>query len=130
MTLRQYLILMSIGTAICWVVWFLVIGNIDPNEAGVFGFLFFYASLFLALSGTISVIGFLLRKQLIKNDEIAFHHVRHTFRQGIFISLLILLILLMSQYQLLNWWTGMIAMLLFLVLESIVFANRKYRNKI
>ncbi|MFH1292106.1 MAG: hypothetical protein ABIH87_02820 [bacterium] len=128
MTLRQYLILMSIGTAMCWAIWILVIINIDPVETKYLGLAFFYASLFLALSGTVSVIGFLVRKKINKNDEIVFHHVRHTFRQGVLISSLILLSLAMLQYKLLNWLTGMLIVLLFLILESLAFTNRRYKN--
>jgi hypothetical protein len=82
MSLRYYLILMSIGALICWLAWFFVLGSIDPTQAGFFGFLFFYASLFLALTGTFSVIGFLIKKIVLKNDQVIFHHVRSTFRQG------------------------------------------------
>ena len=129
MTLRQYLVLMSIGTTICWGVWFIIIGNIDPQEGGVLGFVFFYTSLFLALSGTFSVIGFLIRKKMPKNDVVVFHHVRHTFRQGLLITSLVLLALLLLQFKLLTWWTGVLVVLLFLILESIIFANRKYKNR-
>jgi len=128
MTLRQYLILMSIGTALCWLIWFLVMNNIDPNESVWLGFSLFYISLYLALTGTISVIGFIIRKKITRNDEIVFHHVRHTFRQGLLIALLISTTLIMQQLKVLNWWTGLIVVFLFLIMESIIFANRKYKN--
>lgn len=129
MTLRQYLLMMSIGTIICWLIWILVVGNIDPKETGSIGFIFFYVSLFLALIGTFSVIGFLIRKKIIKYEVVVFHHVRHTFRQGLLISLLILIAMMMLQFKLLTWWTGVLVVLLFLVLESIIFANRKHKNR-
>ncbi len=121
---------MAIGTALCWVVWFLVISNINPSAAGLIGFLLFYISLFLALTGTISVIGFLIRKKIDKNDTVIFHHVRHTFRQGLLISALVLSALLLQQFKMLNWLTGILVVVLFLIIESIFFANRKYKNKI
>lgn len=129
MTLRQYLLMMSIGTIICWLIWVLVVSNIDPVETGLVGSIFFYVSLFLALIGTFSVIGFLIRKKIIKDEVVVFHHVRHTFRQGLLISLLILIALMMLQFKLLTWWTGVLIVLLFLVLESIIFANRKHKNR-
>ena len=129
MTLRQYLLLMSIGTAICWIAWFFVINNIDPKQAGFAGYIFFYLSLYLALTGTFSVIGFLIRRRLVKSDEIAFHHVRHTFRQGMLISSLILVTLILLQERLLTWWNGILLVILFVILESIIFTNRKYKNK-
>jgi len=129
MSLRTYLLLMAIGTALCWVVWFLVLGNVNPNQAGVVGFILFYVSLFLSLTGTISVIGFLIRKRIDKNDTVVFHHVKHTFRQGLLISALILSTLLLSQFKMLNLLTGILVVILFLIIESIFFASRKHKNK-
>lgn len=104
-------------------------GNIDPKATGLVGYVFFYFSLFLALVGTFSVIGFIIRKRVVKDEMVVFHHVRHTFRQGLLISLLILIALVMQQFKLLTWLTGILIILLFLVLESIIFANRKYKNR-
>jgi len=130
MGLRSYLILMAIGTILCWVVWFLIIGNINPDQAGIIGLILFYLSLFLSLTGTISVVGFLIRKKIDKNDTVVFHHVRHTFRQGLLLSCLIISALILLQCKILNWLTGMLVVVLFLIIESIIFANRKHKNKI
>jgi len=128
MTLRQYLILMSVGAAICWMAWIFVLGSTDPTEAGFFGFLFFYCSLFLALAGTFSVFGFLIKKIILKNDEIVFHHVKSTVRQGMLVAGFIILGLILLQVKLLAWWNGILLILLFAVVEGIIFTNRKYNN--
>jgi len=120
---------MSIGTAICWTAWFFVISNIDPVASGYLGLVFFYISLFLALTGTFSVIGFLIRRRILKKDEIVFHHVRHTFRQGILLSILVLTGLIMLQQKLLTLGNGILLVVIFLILESIIFTGRKYRNR-
>ena len=91
MTLRQYLILMSLGTLICWAAWVVIINTFAPNTAGILGLLFFYVSLFLALVGTFSVIVFLIRRVIIKNDEVIFRHVRRTLRQSIVVSTLLMM---------------------------------------
>ena len=129
MTLRQYLFLMSIGSFICWVAWFFVLGSIDPKQAGVAGFLFFYVSLFLALTGAVSVVGFLIRKRVVKNDDAVFHHVKHTFRQALLISAVIILGLLLLQAKLLTWWIGVMLILLFAIFEGVIFTSRKHNNK-
>lgn len=129
MTLKQYLILMSIGAAICWLAWVFVLGSVDPQQAGFFGFLFFYASLFLALAGTFSVIGFLIKKIILKNDQIVFHHVKSTFRQGMLMASTIILGLILLQAKLLTWWNGILLVMLFAAIEGIIFTNRKYNNK-
>jgi len=129
MTLRLYLVLMSVGALICWLAWFFVLSSMDPNEAGFFGFLFFYASLFLALAGTFSVIGFLFKKIILKNDQIVFHHVKSTFRQGMLVAMVIILGLILLQINLLTWWNGALLILLFAAVEGIIFTNRKYNNR-
>ncbi|PIT87855.1 MAG: hypothetical protein COU31_00800 [Candidatus Magasanikbacteria bacterium CG10_big_fil_rev_8_21_14_0_10_40_10] len=130
MTLRQYLLLMSVGTALCWLIWLMVIANINPEEGNLIGFLFFYSSLFGALVGTFSVIGFIIKKKANKNDLVVFHHVHHTFRQGILIGLLVVSALIMMQLKFLNLTTGIILLIFFLFLESLIFAGRKYKNKL
>ncbi|MEK7131305.1 MAG: hypothetical protein AAB797_01035 [Patescibacteria group bacterium] len=129
MTLRQYLVLMSVGAAICWLAWFFVLGSVDPSQAGFFGFLFFYSSLFLALAGTFSVIGFLIKKIVLKNDQIVFHHVRSTFRQSLLVATVIILGLILLQIKLLAWWNGILLILLFAAIEGVIFTNRKYNNR-
>lgn len=129
MTLKQYLIIMSVGAFFCWLAWFFIIGSVDPKEAGIVGFLFFYLSLFLALAGTCAIIGFLIRKKITKDDEVVFRHVKRTFRQGIFISFAVIVGLLLLQAKLLAWWNAILLVILFFVLEGIIFTNRKYNNK-
>lgn len=129
MTLRHYLILMSIGAFICWLAWFFVIGSIDPTQTKFFGFLFFYLSLFLALTGTISVIGFLIKKIILKEDQVVFHHVKSTFRQGTLTALLIISGLILLQIKLLAWWSAILLVLLFASVEGIIFTSRKYNNR-
>lgn len=129
MTLRAYLILMSVGALICWLAWFFVLGSVEPQQAGFFGFLFFYSSLFLALAGTFSVIGFLIKKVILKDDQIVFHHVKSTFRQGMLVAGIIIFGLILLQTKLLTWWNGILLILLFAAIEGIIFTNRKYNNK-
>ncbi len=129
MTLRPYLILMSIGALICWLAWFFVLANIDPEQTGIFGFLFFYASLFLALTGAFSVIGFLIKRAILKNDQALFHHVKSTFRQGMLLAATIIGGLILLQTQLLTWWNAALLILLLVGIESVIFTNRKYNNR-
>ena len=129
MTLRQYLLLMSLGTFICWGIVAFIIFTLDPAQAGTLGLIFFYASLFLALLGTFSVIVFLLRRLIVQDNEIIFRHVKNTFRQGVLFSALAVLALLLLQWRLLHWWNGILLIILFVILEVIIFSQRRYQNK-
>jgi hypothetical protein len=120
---------MSFGAFICWMAWFFVLNSIDPEQADFFGFLFFYASLFLALTGTFSVIGFLIKKIVLKKDEVVFHHVKSTFRQGTLVSLTIVSGLILLQTNLLTWWSALILIIFFIMIEGIIFTSRKYNNR-
>lgn len=128
MTLRQYLTLMSIGTLLCWVAFVVVLSGVDPTGASMLEFLFFYASLFLGLLGTFSVFGFLLRRLFLKDDDVLFRHVRHTFRQSLIISLVIIFLLILTAQNLLTWWNFPLPIILGIFLEAIIFTNRKFRN--
>lgn len=129
MTLRQYLALMSFGTAICFIAWLFLIRNVNPADAGSWGFLFFYASLFLTIVGAFSVVGFLIRRAFIKNDEVVFRHVKHTFRQSVIVAFVICVSLFLAGHKLLAWWNFIILAFIGIILETIVFTNRKFQNR-
>lgn len=128
MTLKQYLFLMSLGSILCWSAWILVVNSVNPDSAGWWGITFFYLSLSLAITGTFSVAGFLLRRALIKNDELVFRHVRRTFRQSITLSLLTIMILIFQAAGWLKWWNLSLLIALFLVLEAVMFTKRRFSN--
>lgn len=129
MTLRQYLILMAMGTIMCWIAWFFILLNIAPEQAGIVGFLFFYVSLFLGVVGLFSVTGLLLKKQSSQKDDIIFRQVKRTFKQGILFGSFIILSLLLLQFDLLFWWNAILLALLYIVLEGAIISGRKYNNR-
>ncbi len=129
MTLKQYLIIMSAATFIAWAIWGVVIFYFDPNQAKLTGYVLFYSSLFLALLGTFSVFGFIIKAKILKKDEIVFRHIKRTFRQGLFFSLFIIISLFLAQFKLLTWWNFSLLITFYVFLEGLLFTNRKYQNK-
>lgn len=129
MTLRQYLFLMSLGTGMCWLAWGFIILNIDPKQAGFSGFAFFYLSLFLSLLGSISILGFWIRKKILKNDDIVFRHVKKTFRQGFILALAIILMLKLQQTEKFFWWVPILLAILIYLSEVLIFSNRRHSNQ-
>ena len=124
MSLNKYLILMTLTTIVCWAVWAMVINIINPTQAGFLGFLFFYASLFLASIGSISIIGFFIRKVLLR-EELAFRHVVVSFRQAILLSILIIGSLILQSRGLLTWWNTILFILALTVLEFFFISFKK-----
>jgi len=102
MTLKAYLSLMFFLTTICWLTFYFVIWTINPETTNWIGFMLFYTSLFLSLSGLISILGFMLRFIILKH-ELAFRSVRVAFRQSFLFSFLIITCLFLLSHQLLNW---------------------------
>lgn len=127
MSLRKYLIIMVIGSLICWGACFLVIWKIDPYSSGFLGLTFFYLILFLTLLGTLSLIGFLGRYIFLRKS-VLFHHVGVSLRQAILFSLLITFSLLLQSHRLFTWWNG-ILLILSLTLLEFFFLSREARAK-
>jgi len=102
MSLKNYLVIMILTTVSCWISFYYILSSIDPTATNILGFIFFYASLFLALLGTSSLIilGFKLRK----NTELlpVFRLVGISFRQGIWISILFSSLLYLQSQNLLS----------------------------
>lgn len=124
MTLSRYLLIMTSATLLCWLAWFLVFFNINPFEAGLISFFAFYASLFLALVGTFTLIGFAWRVWIFKQDEPYFRQVQKTFRHGLLFSILLLITLFLQSQRLLNWWYIILLILAFAFLE-LFFLTKK-----
>ncbi len=103
MLLKHYLIWMLVGTLISWVALGLVLTYINPEIASQTGLVLFYGSVFLSLSGTITLLGFLWRR-LRYRDEVLFRQVSTSFRQGILLSLVVIATLFLQANRLLSWW--------------------------
>lgn len=103
MLLKHYLIWMLIGTLISWVALGLVLTYINPEIASQTGLVLFYGSVFLSLSGTITLLGFLWRR-LRYRDEVLFRQVSTSFRQGILLSVVVVATLFLQANRLLSWW--------------------------
>ena len=107
MDLKKFLLSMSFATLLCWFGFFMVIFFISPQEIGSLTFLLFYLILGLAVIGTLTIVGFLLRK-LINRNELAFEHVIVSFRQAIWLSLVLIISLYLQSKQLLAWWNAIL----------------------
>ncbi|HTK04630.1 MAG TPA: hypothetical protein VL500_03535 [Candidatus Eisenbacteria bacterium] len=117
MTLRQYLLLMGVGTALAWGAVGIIIATVDPTDTQLVVFGVFYASLWLALTGTLSIIGFVLRVALLKKQLVVSRHVAVSFRQAVLLALLIVVSLFLQSRSLLTWWNAVLIVAALTVLE-------------
>jgi len=123
MTLKKYLNLMAILAGICWLIFVASIFLMDPENVGFLGFLLFYYSLFLALLGSFSIIGFIIRIRFIKGP--VFQQVSISFRQSFWLSLIIVFLLVIKGLGLLHWWNFVIFVLILFGTEVLIILNRK-----
>jgi len=92
MTLRTYLALMIIATLITWLGFGIVILTVNPETTNWVGIGLFYTTLVIALTGTGSIIGFVVRFLFLKHELIA-RSVFVAFRQGFLVAILLASIL-------------------------------------
>jgi hypothetical protein len=129
MNLKSYLILMTSGTVFCWISWFFIIFKISPSGAGAIGIIAFYLSLFLSIVGSFSVIGFLLRRIALKEDDVIFKNVESTFRQSIFLATIVILLLFLQSRKLLSWWNVLILFFFLILVETLFLTSRKQKKQ-
>lgn len=107
---------MTIATIAAWAGWIVVIWSIDPSRAGVLGFLFFYATLSLALVGTLTVAGTGIRVWA-RRDELISRHVARAFRQAFLFTALVVASLFMRSFGVFRWWSATLLILLLAIIE-------------
>ncbi len=101
---RSFLILMSAATIVALAAWTYIVFFVNPDEAGIAGFVLFYITLFAACIGMLTLAGVLFRVHLRKRQETAFREVRIAFRHATLLSFVAVLCLALSAQGWLNFW--------------------------
>jgi len=112
-----YLFSVLLATILGWASWLVVINKLSPFVSGNLALGLFYVSLFMALTGTFTLLNHYLRACFYKCTPNN-HHLAIVLRQGIFISLLICVTLLFQRLRVLTWWDGLLLLGVFLLAES------------
>ena len=129
MSLLRYLIVMTLATLLCWAAFGLVIFYINPKNSGLIGFISFYLSLFLAMAGTASLVGFLVRAIFVKKEAL-FRYMGVSLRQAILFSVLLIFALLLLGNQLFRWWNVILLILALALLEFFFLTRNPSSNKV
>ena len=114
---------MSTSTFLCWVAWLVVLFYLNPEGAGFIGFLCFYVSLFFALLGTFSLLGFFIRVWFSR-EQIIFRHLGIASRQSLWFALLLVGTLIMQGSGYLRWWNALL-LIFFLTVVEFFFLSRR-----
>ncbi|MFA5945427.1 MAG: hypothetical protein WC802_00755 [Patescibacteria group bacterium] len=89
MNLRQYLLILALGTAVALGAWAIVLMAIDPATAGGLSLLIFYVTLGSGLVGLFTIVGTVLRARKFKDSGIGIA-VTRSLRQGTLLSILLI----------------------------------------
>lgn len=126
MTIKAFLAGTAAATAICFFAWLAIITAIDPLKAGIVGFILFYFSLFLWLSGIFLLAGFYLR-MAVRPNAIPFTLIAVSSRQAVFLSLFVNALLVMKGLKMLNLLNASFLLIAVIFIEA-YFSNFDYGN--
>lgn len=109
---------MSVFAIICWLLWGMIVASTDPFAAGVLALVFFYLTLFCAVTSTACVVGVVLRRLVIRNGE-ATHQVKTALRQAILFAVLMVSALFLLSQDLFQWTNAVLVIGIVAVIEFI-----------
>ena len=125
MNLKTYNIFMILATAIAWLGFFIIINNFDPISGNWIVFTMFYAVLFLAILGSLSLIGYWWRRLLNRRKEMSRFLVSESFRQAIIFSAVAIIALWLQAGRILTWWNIVLLIVSATLLEFIIILFRQ-----
>mgnify|MGYP001594027792 FL=1 len=130
MSVQRYLLTLGGATIVCFLAWGMVLFRIDPETSGFICHFSFYASLFLALGGLATLLGFSTR-YLFFGKETPFRIITISMRQALWITLFIIISLLLLSQELFVWWSVILLVMglglleYFFLTQSQKFHDRK-----
>lgn len=124
MTLRSYLAVIVVGTAVAWSAVALVVTNADPTTAPAMVFVSLYLALTTALAGSFSLAGLVIRSVTTKKPASTVKNVGASFRQGALLAILCSAVLILKTDSLLHWWTGALLIAALTGIELLLISMR------
>ncbi len=109
-------------TVVAIATFIIVVNNYNPYESSQFIFSLFYLSLFVTLVGILSLIIFYSKIYIFKNSMI-YSLFRPSLRQGVIVSMGIVVTVLLQGLRVLDFWVG-IPLLIVIVLIELFFQTK------
>lgn len=128
MNLQKFIVFMIIGSLLSLFGFLMILNFMNPNESGIFVFLLFYLSLGLFTLGTFTVLGFFARKK-ISHQEMVFAKVMISFRQALWISIVLIVSLFLQSKGLLNWINEILLILMLGFVEFFYLSAKEESQK-
>jgi hypothetical protein len=118
MTLRQYLVVLALGTAMSISSWCIVMIAIDPTTAGALAYFVFYLTLGAGVAGICTMSGTVFRSWKYPDRPID-QAVARSLRQGIVLSALFMTCLILLSQSLFSFGTMMTLVALAALVEAL-----------
>lgn len=96
--------------------------NQVPGQQNVLGIVLLYLSLFTFFVGVFSLFLFWLRKKSYEEDLLC-EHMGVSLRQGILLSLMVVVLLLLQSFRVLVWWDALLAIGAVMMIELYFLAR-------
>jgi len=134
MTHKKYIIVMLIASMIGWLAFWLVVTKLEPctspgelticKSVEPVSLALFFLSIFIAFSATFTLMGFLIRFWMHK-DEIYLDHVSISMRQGLLLAISAVGALILLLLETLTWWSGLLLILITLLIELYISRSKE-----
>lgn len=116
MSVRLFIVGALVTALAAWGMWLMIINWLDPVEAGVYGYLLFFLTLFLGIASLMALGGYGLRRLLVP-AQLPAYRVRYSIRQGILLGLFTDLLLFLQRLRLIRWWLVLLLTVVFICTE-------------
>ncbi len=126
MKTRIYLFIFFCITLFSLGFFILIFSNVDPYSSDTLTISMFFISLFIFLTGLLTLIGFYLRVKFT-NNEVFYANFKPSLRQATLFSLAFSGVLILNSLQVLTWWDGIMFALSILLVE-LYFQNKLISN--
>jgi len=123
MSAIRFLVFATIGTFLSWATWTIVIFRIDPISGGLIARTLFMTSLWLALVGTGTVLGFLGR-YLFLRQALVYRHLGVASRQATIVATTIIFGLILQSARSLTIVTGGLVIVIATAIEVFILAGQ------
>ncbi len=94
---------------------------LDPNSSNILTFILLYLSLLIALAGIFTLTGFLIRRISRRRStlpvKVAINNLEVSFRQGILLSIIFVIALILQSQRVLSWWYVLVLLILITSVE-------------
>jgi len=128
MSFRQYFLGIMSATLISIIAFLLVIYRLSPFGAGnETAIVLFHLSLFLALTGLLTILNFYLRL-LLKIGPVYAYHLNIALRQGALLSIMVIIMLIFQSLRVLTWWDGLLLLIIISLIE-LFFAGKESKKE-